>query len=454
MSIFGSMITAVTGLRGQSFALENISDNIANSQTTGYKRVDTTFQDMVPDFPLNQQIGGSVMASSKGTNTITGSYSATNIGTNVALNGQGFFVVRDRADSSGANPVFTNRDLFTRRGDFELDKNGYLVNGAGRYLVGSPVDPITGAVSGGAADVLKINTAQVPAKASTTIEYRTNIPSYPKTANADPAVAGSELLKATGFAVDPRTATGTVQAGEETSFLNQTISGGTVTLYDGLGSPVNVQLRWGKTASASGGGTDTWQLFYMSNPNATGTAVKWTNAGQTFTFNSSGAMTAPTGSPSIANLTVGGTNLGNIQLDLGLTQFAAVSGQVQTSALRQDGYPAGDLDSISVSSDGRVVAAYSNGQTTSLAQISVAQFNAANMLKRMDGSTFSETLESGQPLYGMNGSSVLSGQLESSIPDIAEEFSKLIVTQQAYSANTRVVTTAQQMLQDTINIIR
>lgn len=449
MSIFGAMITAVSGLRAQSFSMENISDNIANSQTTGYKRVDTSFEDLVPDYPLRVQQGGSVVAFSRGTNTLAGNITTTGVGTNVALSGEGFFVVRDRTTFTGGLPTFSATNLYSRRGDFEKDKNGYLVNGAGNYLVGYTVDPNTDAVTGATPDVLRFTNDLVPAKATTSIEYRANIPASPITA-ATTTTAGSELIGAAGGA--------TVSATNEQTFLDHTISGGSVTLYDALGNPTVAQLRWGKVTNAAAGPpavNDTWNLYYMSNSAATGATAKWTNAGTTFTFNSSGQLT--TTLPVPINMTIDGTALGSINFNPGtggLTQFGDVSGQYKPTLLRQDGYTAGTLERLSINDSGRVQAIYSNGQTQSVAQLAIAQFNAANSLKRGDGSTFQETLESGPPLFTPTATAVLSASVEGSNTDIAEEFSKMIITQQAYSANTRVVTTAQQMLQDAINIIR
>ncbi len=199
MGIFGAMITAVAGLRAQSYALENISGNIANSQTTGFKRVDTSFEDLVPSLPVRQQASGSVSAFSRGTNTIDGPLNATGVGTNIALSGEGYIVVRDRADYVGGLPTFSATNFYTRRGDFEVDKNGFLVNGAGNYLVGYQVDPLTDSVTGGAPDVLRFTNDQVPARATTTIVYRANLPAKPTTANSDPAVPNSELITGTAL---------------------------------------------------------------------------------------------------------------------------------------------------------------------------------------------------------------------------------------------------------------
>ncbi|WP_449375922.1 flagellar hook-basal body complex protein [Bosea thiooxidans] len=184
-------------MTAQSYALENISGNIANSRTAGYKRVDTTFADLVPDAALNRQIAGSVAAFSQATNSIQGDLNATRIDTNVAINGDGFFVVDQRASGVGANTQFANQNLYTRRGDFDFDANGYLVNGAGYYLKGLKIDQVTGQLIGTQPEVLRITKEQFPAKATTSIEYRANIPAYPKTNRADGTAPGSELLDGT-----------------------------------------------------------------------------------------------------------------------------------------------------------------------------------------------------------------------------------------------------------------
>lgn len=455
MSIFGAMVTAVTGLSAQSAALENISDNIANSQTTGYKRVDTSFEDLVPDYPLRSQIGGSVLSFSQGTNTISGSVTNSGVSTNFALNGQGFAVVRDRIDYAGGIPTFSAQNQFTRRGDFSLDKNGYLVNGAGNYLVGYAADSV-GNILGGSPDVLKISQAQVDAKATSTLTYSANIPSYPLTSKADTAVANSELWGAGTPPTQPAVG-GTITPGgtapvDSATFAANSITGQTVTMYNSLGQQVNVEFRWAKVNSVANGGTDTWNLYYNSVPGTTAASSTWTNVGQ-FQFNANGKISNTP--PATASITVNSAAIGTVAFDFaGLSQFADISGQVKANALTQNGYPAGKLNDVAVTDDGRIMATYSNGQTKAVGQIAIAQFNAANALKRSSGSVFQETLESGAPILSANGTGVISGALEGSNTDIAAEFSKMIVTQQAYSANTRVVTTAQQMLQDAINIIR
>jgi flagellar hook protein FlgE len=575
MGIFGAMTTAVSGLRSQAYALENISGNIANSQTTGFKRVETSFVDLLPDMPYRKELAGSVTAFSRLTNTIQGDLQSTGVSTHMALNGQGFFMVQERTGYSNGRPTFGGVDLYTRRGDFTVDKDGYLVNGAGYYLRGSSIDPVTGELRGSGTGLVQISSEPLPARQTTQIQYSANLPNVPGTAarESTPGVAGSELMRAPtatpptltlppGY--DPRILTGAVSPGpavvgaDVTRFVNQSIDGGLIPAYNGLGARTDISLRWAKVSASSmpatttgaanlsgaftvGAGndgnvtingtniallaaddaaavlsrinaqsattgvtasmntsgqlvltsndtsnnlvltgtaatltqlgltantynpnaaTDTWNLFYLEDSTATGNQPAWRNAGVPFTFSSSGVMTSPaSGVVSIAGLSVDGNMVGTINFDFatgpgGLTQYASADGRVEQSTLQQDGYSAGVLDSLSVTNDGRISGSYTNGRLVPLGQISVAQFNDDNALKRRDGGVYEQTLESGMPVIGLFGATLIGGNIENSNTDIAEEFSKMIVTQQAYSANTRVVSSAQQMLQDVLNMVR
>lgn len=470
MGVFSALTTAVTGMQAQSYALENISGNIANSRTAGFKRVDTSFSDLVPDSALNRQVAGSVASYSRATNTIQGDLNATRIDTNAAINGDGFFVVDQRQSGVGASTLFANTNLYTRRGDFDFDADGYLVNGAGYYLKGQKIDPVTGQVIGSQPDVLRITKDQFPAKATTQIEYSANIPAYPKTNSANTSTPGSELLNAgTGFGTNPGTTasggTGTVVGSDLTTFLNRSIPGGSVTVYDSLGKATSVELRWAKVSNAAAGPpavADTWNLFIAENTGATGATVAYRNVDVDVTFDSTGKMTNPaSGNITIPPMTIGGTAISPAAAPItivtngtSLTQNGDTSGQIDARSIRQNGYTAGTLDRVSISNEGQVIGTFSNGQVVALAQIAVARFNAGNALKRLDGGAFEETIESGAPIVGLGTSALIGGNVEQSNTDIADEFSKMIVTQQAYSANTKVISTAQEMLRDVFNIIR
>jgi flagellar hook protein FlgE len=451
MGIFGAMTTAVSGLKAQSYAMENISGNIANSRTTGFKRVDTSFVDLIPDTPRRRELAGSVASFGQATNTVQGDLNTTGIGTHMAINGAGFFTVQARTGVAGGVPTFDGADVYTRRGDFTPDASGYLVNGAGYYLKGIQLDPVTQDLVGSQSSVVRIDNSNLPARATTQLEYRANLPPRPATNNYDASVPGSELLTV---------GAPTISAAAEGPFLNETITGGAVSVYNASGARVDIQLRWGKTTDAP----PTWEAYYLSDSNAVGAAVKWTRVPGTFVFSNTPPTTGQLVSSPAApvTFTVNGTATSPITIvtggALGMTQFAqgAVNegGNVSVNALLQDGYASGELVSVSVGEGGRLQGNYNNGQVVGLYQLSVARFSNPDGLKRGDGGVFEQTLDSGPPVVEDIGRSIVGGAVENSNTDIADEFAKMIVTQQAYSANTRVISTSSDMLRDVINIIR
>jgi flagellar hook protein FlgE len=444
MGIFDALTTAVSGLQAQAFALQNISGNIANSQTVGYKETNTAFDALVSQAALNEQTAGGVFASSVATNGVQGTIQNETVPTDMAIDGNGYFVVTQAAGVAGTTPTFSGVNDYTRRGDFQMDANGYLVNGAGYYLMGIPLDPASGAATTSSPTVLQFGNNFLPAQATTAMTYAANLPSAPATGVLTP---GSYVLDPTD------TGAGTVEGQNVGTFTNQSLDGGSVTAYDALGNPVNVQFRWAETAS-SGTGTS-WQLFYQTSNATSGTTVAWQNAGQTFDFNTSGVLTSPnTGNLTLSNLTVNGDSVGNVTLNFGsnITQFATSSGNVQVNNLTQNGFAAGSLQSLSVA-NGQIVGSFSNGQTVAMADVSVATFNGQNWLQPLQGEAFAATPEAGNPNFGGTGS-VVGSSLEASNVDIATQFSQLIVAQQAYSANARVMTTANQMIQSLLQVIQ
>ncbi len=459
MGIFGALTTAVSGLQAQSYALENISGNIANSQTTGYKRTDTSFADLVlsGDLNVNRQVAGSVQAFSRSSNDVQGTLQASSSGTSIAINGQGFFVVQDNTGQVDGKPTFGGGDLYTRRGDFTVDKNGYVVNGAGYFLKGLAVDSRTGNPTGSASEIIKLSNDFYPAEATTSVTYRANLPSAPQTANY---VSGDESSWLLGSSFGA-----SVTADQSDAFIASSVSGDAVTVYDDKGTAYDVQFRWGKVTNedATSGAQDTWALYYLSDPTATGSEAAWTKvdanpaaAGtQNYVFNSDGALVTPTdGVTSIANLTIDGKSLGAVTLDhgTGLTQYADTNGGVTTKQLTQNGVSSGNVVSVSINDGGLVNATYSNGKSRTLYKVPVVSFYAENQLSHVDGGAYQQTVASGAPIAGEG--EIVGSALEQSNVDIADEFSKMIVTQQAYSANTRVVSASDSMMQDTLSMVR
>ncbi len=453
MGILSAMNKSVGGLNAQSFALENISGNIANAQTTAFKRTDTSFYDLVASGAsrVNLMPAGNVRAAARSTVNIQGSVEASATDTFMAVKGSGFFVVKQRAGEIDGTTVFNPGSMYTRRGDFQVDREGYLVNQAGYYLAGLSIDPDTNNPVGDTPETIQINDNPIRAEPTTEIAYRLNLPKTPITnfSRLNPDLPNNELW---ATPVSP------VTADDETDFLDNSVSGGAVTAYDASGAPVNVQIRWAKTAATP----DTWQGFYLTDTTATGATPKWLqidNGGvpQDFTFDAAGNMTAPGGTNVVVTgLTVDGVNLGDITVRYGtegITQFADAAGKTNVRQLTQDGLPAGNFESVAISDGGRVVAQYSNGKTVDLFQIPLVEFKGQTQLAPLDGGAYAETKESGPPINNSSGL-VVGASLESSNVDIGEEFTKLIVTQQAFSANSRVISTADQMMNDVLNIIR
>jgi flagellar hook protein FlgE len=248
----------------------------------------------------------------------------------------------------------------------------------------------------------------LPARATTMIEYRGNLPRFPATAGANPALPGSELLSGAAYSG------AVVAAADEAGFLDRTIPGQSITVYNSAGTSVDLQLRWGKTETAP---ADRWSLYYLSDPLAAGAAPRWSRVADDVRFDANGRQTSPAGALPATPFTVAGANTGPISIQFGaggLTQFDDRVGTLRVNQLNQNGYGIGSRTGLS----------------------------------------FEQTLESGQPGSVEASQLIAGGTLEMANVDIADEFSKMIVTQQAYSANTRIITTAQQMLQDVMNIVR
>src|SRR3989440_3475272 len=194
MGIFDALNTSVGGLQAQSFALQNISGNIANAQTTGFKGINTSFVDLVPEATNpDRQVAGGVTAYARQTVSTQGTVSASSVGTFMAVNGDGFFSVQKSSGTVDNAPVFTGVTNYTRRGDFQVNANGNLVNGAGYYLMGVAGDSKTGNPLGNVPQVLQFQNNFVPAQATSIIQYAANLPTNPKTIASTTALAGSLL---------------------------------------------------------------------------------------------------------------------------------------------------------------------------------------------------------------------------------------------------------------------
>lgn len=348
---------------------------------------------------------------------------------------------------------------------YRLDTSGSLVVGAGETRInatGTVADMLASIEAdlkaNGGPGAAGVDVDMVGGRLSVTFagNYTNNVIISGNAAGATKLnIAGS--YNATAGSVD------NILSADSDRFISESISGGGITVYSNTGEPVNVQMRWAKMGGTTG--NETWGLFYASDSRP-GASVAWTKLAD-YTYDNgilsgiapAGGVATATGTEqlTISNLTVNGTSLGQMTYNHGLkgmTQFADNSGAASTTALKQNGYGAGEFISVGVSDAGRVVASYTNGETREVAQIVTASFNNANALKRGDGGTYTATVESGEPIVDQSGSGIVGGSTEASNTDISEEFTKLIVTQQAYSANTKIVTAADEMLKEALNMIR
>ena len=423
MSLFGAMTTALSGLTSQSDALGNISDNIANSQTTGYKEVDTSFIDYVTASNATENTPGAVVAQPDYINNVTGTIATSSNPLAMAISGQGFFPVAQNIGSSVTTPTFSTQQYYTRAGDFTMNASGYLVNSAGDYLQGWPMT------------------------AAGTVNSNTLAPIQVSQAIYQPVATGNVTLAAN---LPPNTAA-------TPSPITTNVS-----VYDSQGQSHQLTLSFLATA----GTPDTWTVTAtddLGNTIGTGTVTFGAN-GTLASVTQGGTTQSTAGSPATLALatvypSASGTqsinlNLGQIGSSSGLTQFAGTS--FSLGGITQDGVPPGSFSSVSTTTSGAIVVNYDNGQSRQIGQVPLITFPAPDALQRQSGSTFSATIDSGTPTAeaaGSNGAgSIVTGSIEQSNVDIATQFSQLIVAQQAYSANAKMVTTASQMMQTTLDM--
>ncbi len=447
MSLFGAINTAVSGLTAQSDAFGNISDNVANSQTVGFKEVDTSFSDYITTSTPTANDPGTVVALPGYMNNVQGTVTQSDDPLALAIDGQGFFPVSQPVgNTNNGTPTFSPTPAYSRAGDFQMDKNGYLVNSAGDYLNGWSVNPSSGIVNRSSIAPIQINQTVFNPAATGNLTLAANLPATPTA--GDPVSSQVNVYDSLGTA--PVILNWTQVAGTTNAWNVQIVSpddqnaAPANNVTDASGNPVVGTMQ----VTFANDGT----IQNISNPvsdyGTVGSASAAT-AGQpaTFTFSTEFIGGAP---QTIA------MNLGNYGQANGVTQFAGTTYTLR--GINQDGVPPGGFSGVTTTSAGDIVVNYTNGQARTIAQVPLVTFNDPNGLQRQNGQSFTATGLSGNPVTndaGMNGAGTLvTGSIESSNVDIATQFTKLIVAQQAYSANSKSVTTADQMLQDTINMIR
>jgi len=430
MSLYGALLTGVSGLDANSRALSITSSNIANVNTVGYKANRGDFSTFLAASSGDRVSPASVQVRSQQQLSQQGLLQSTSNATDLGISGSGFFVVTD-------NPANPASQLYTRAGSFTPDANGFLKNSAGYYLEGWTLND-DGTLPANrsqlsAIDLSKLNGA---AEATSTLTLKAN-------------------LQASATAVGGYVA-GNITSGAVTPNFEQTIN-----LYDSQGGARPFKFSFVKT------GANTWayEAAYQGNVAHIGGAGSNPVATGNITFNADGTLATP--ASGLASFSVPwaastgltaqamSINLGTAGQSNGITQFDSAS--TLTSA-NVNGAPFGTLASVSVDEQGFVTALFDNGIQKKVFKVPVATFANENGLTAVAGNAYAVSEDSGAAsiLEAKNGGAggIAAAQLESSTVDLAKEFSDLITTQRAYSAATRIITTADDMLQELMQIKR
>lgn len=479
MSISSAMLAGVSGLVANSSALASVSNNIANVNTIGYKRQDTQFQDLVTSQSGMRGVytAGGVQAVTRQQVDQVGERRQTTSPTDLAIAGQGFFVT---TTSPTGNPVTEPRN-FTRAGSFNPDKLGYLQNTAGFYLQGWLADA-NGLITTDPSDITKLQTINVnslagAAGASTSMSINANLnASQPISAAAGnptatpPVPPTYDAATAAGSMATYDAAAGTGTRPDFTIPL---------TVIDSQGGRHGVEMRLLKSATAN-----QWNYEIVSTDGSvlsgaplhdgqiTTGVIAFTPTGQldpanttgfpdpnnpVLTIGASGTTPGAGGASWAAGFGIAGQTLALTlgQAPGGLTQYASNSTVTSTT---DNGVVYGNLASVDIDEQGFVTAKYDNGVTRQIAQVAIATFPNPDGLSAISGDAWQVSLGSGTynlKAPGVGGAGeVAASELENSTVDLSTEFTGLITTQRAYSASSKIITTADQMLQELIDIKR
>jgi flagellar hook protein FlgE len=418
-----AMYSGISAIEAQQTSIDVIGNNIANVNTTAYKAGQVTFEDQLSQTiqgasaPTGttggvnpQQVGLGVKVGAISTQMAQGGLQSTTAPTDMAIQGNGFFML---GDSTGVT--------YTRDGSFSLDNNGNLVNSSnGSYVLGWKADP-NGNIDA-TKQITPASQLSIPVGGLTAVQPTSAIAFGGNlSAESTPYVAasaGPPAVPASGTAPYTRT----------------------VKVYDSLGEPANVTLSFTRDAA-----TNTWDWSASGDAGASGTG--------TISFDNTGKQTASTGTITLTPTDGAATSQAITPDFTGVTQIDGVSGAAPTS---QNGYAPGTLQSFSVDQTGTISGVFNNGLTRVLGQLALADFPNASGLQRVGSDAYTTTINSGLPTVGQALTTSLgkisTGYLEQSNVDLSSEFTNLIVAQRGFQANTKIVSTVDQLLNDVIQM--
>ncbi|NCG19841.1 MAG: flagellar hook-basal body complex protein [Rhodobacterales bacterium] len=471
MSLFNTLNTGASGMSTAGTGLGVIGDNIANMNTTGYKRNQARFADAFPNSIGTQrgiqQLGSGALNSQIVTTFEQGMLQGTGSALDVAITGVGFFQVSDGQE-----------DFFTRDGSFALDKSGYVVNAQGLNLQGyNAQDGVVGAMVGD----LQLELGPYPPQATESIVLDAVLNPIDNF-QVDEIVY--QLLQPTldGTIVAPTLEEATAAADFSTS----------VTIYDSLGRPHDVAINF-EQVDATGVPAETdwlWSAVVDAGSVDTGGGVFGEDgraleiASGSLTFDSDGVLTSyltaapatpvtwPGAAPYDCNMEVGidaaGLDTPGSLIAVGSgdsgwedpslrTNWVGAANNGSVSSIQQDGFTIGDLSSLAVDAEGKILGQYTNGEDLVLGQLSIATFSAEGGLERLGSNLYKQTLSSGDAAVGMAGTgnrgSTNGYNIERSNVDLEEEFVSMIQMQRSYQANTGVISTVDETLQELVNLV-
>lgn len=476
-----SMYSAVSSLKAHQLKMDTIGNNIANVGTVGYKGSSVTFKEV-----FNQTLQGasSAQAGRGGTNPMqvglgvdvasininhtTGATERTEVPTDVMINGDGFFVVSD-------DPNFLNRS-YTKAGNFIRDDEGNLNTASGQRVLGYMADE-NGNLSNSIEGLRISKGVTFKPRVTSEIELEGNLQSntelYSALSPAPTGFAGVENSPAAGDTYVYSEKTRTDEKGNTITYyeLNDNFKDvvgreTSIEAYDSLGGIHNIKLSFIKDTS-----TD-WKVvgFYVkddgnmvpinygSDVDLSGTPP--TIAEETISFKSNGDIDNSAGK--VTKLEYNVTNLPNgaadFKFEVDLAALTQLEDESDVSEVANDGYKRGTLDEFNIGPDGKITGSFTNGQDRVLGQIILAKFKNNGGLQKSSENLFNVTANSGKPVIGVPGSSgfgtTISGALEMSNVDLGKEFTNMITTQRGFQANSRVITSTDEMLQELVNMKR
>ena len=400
--------TALSGLTAASTGLDVVSNNIANADTVGFKSSRAEFADVYAAGAVNlnqTSVGEGVRVGATAQQFSQGDITTTSANLDLAISGDGFFTLQDPSGT-----------VYSRNGQFSVDKNGNVVNATGQALQVFP-PTATGNFNTGTTTDLNLQAAQSAPNATTTGTLILNLP------------ANSTVPAATPF--DPT----------NPATYNQSTS---TTVYDSLGTASPATFYFTQTATPN-----QWTVNMTVNGTVVGTP-------QTLTFSNTGAIT-PAGAGTVAfngYTPTDGAAVMNMSFKFG--QATQYGGGFGVTSIIQDGYATGQLSTVSIDPSGVVSAVYTNGRTTQLGQLAMANFPDPQGLKQLGNTDWAQTFTSGTVVQGTAGSAgfgnIQSGALESSNVDLTTQLVNMITAQRAFQANAQSITTANQLSQTVINI--